>query len=131
MRPESKTREFGCHILLSRLALSTMSSSALNRRSSRSSVLGKRTHQSQFDTAPSSASVKSVSADLLDDSDDASTIDLGPCAKRPRTSLAPTDRNGNKENIPPLRVDLLIGSPRALRRSSTEFVTPTHSRMSM
>ncbi|KAH9978853.1 P-loop containing nucleoside triphosphate hydrolase protein [Lactifluus volemus] len=108
-----------------------MSSSPLRRRSSRSSVLGKRTHQSQFDTATSTASIKSVSADHLDDNDDASTIDLTPCAKRPRTSLAPTDRNGNKENIPPLRVGLLIGSPRALRRSSTEFVTPTHSRMTL
>ncbi|KAI0256195.1 P-loop containing nucleoside triphosphate hydrolase protein [Lactifluus subvellereus] len=108
-----------------------MSSSAVQRRSSRTSVLGKRTHQSQFDTAPSPASIKSVSADPLDDNDDASPVDLGPCAKRPRTSFTPTDRNGNKENIPPLRVDLLIGSPRALRRSSTEFVTPTHSRMTL
>jgi cell division control protein 6 len=108
-----------------------MSSSVVQRRSSRSSVLGKRTHQSQFDTASPPASIKSVSADLLDDNDDASPFDLSPCAKRPRTSFAPTDRNGNKENIPPLRVDLLIGSPRTLRRSSSEFVTPTHSRMSM
>lgn len=106
-----------------------MSSSTVQRRSSRTSVLGKRSHQSQFDAAPSPASIKSLSHDVLDD-DDASTIDLSPCAKRLRTSLAPTDHNGNKENIPPLRVDLLNESPRALRRSSTEFVTPTRTRTS-
>src|SRR6266702_4977757 len=80
-----------------------MSSSVVQRRSSRTSVLGKRTHQSQLDAPPSPASIKSVSVDLLDDDDDASTVDSGPCAKRPRTSLVLTDRNQNKENIPPLR----------------------------
>ncbi len=108
-----------------------MSSSVVQRRSSRTSVLGKRTHQSQLDAPPSPASIKSVSVDLLDDDDDASTIDSGPCAKRPRTSLVLTDRKGNKENIPPLRIDTLNESPRGLRRSNTEYVTPTHSRMSM
>ncbi|KAI9442429.1 P-loop containing nucleoside triphosphate hydrolase protein [Lactarius indigo] len=108
-----------------------MSSSVVQRRSSRTSVLGKRTHQSQLDALPSPASIKSVSVDLLDDDDDASTIDSGPCAKRPRTSLVLTDRNGNKENIPPIRVDILNESPRGLRRSNTESVTPTHSRMAL
>ncbi|KAH9994982.1 P-loop containing nucleoside triphosphate hydrolase protein [Russula compacta] len=107
-----------------------MSSSTVQRRSSRTSVLGKRSHQSQFDAAPSPASIKSLSHDVPDD-DDASTVDLSPCAKRPRTSLAPTDHNGNKENIPPLRVDLLNESPRALRRSSTELVTPTRTRTTL
>src|SRR6266851_1299916 len=113
-----------------------MSSSTLQRRSSRASVLGKRSHQSQLDAAPSPTLIKSRSRDPHDDDnddddDDASTVDMSPCAKRPRTSLAPTDRNGNKENIPPLRVDVLNESSRALRRSSTEIVTPTRSRTSM
>jgi cell division control protein 6 len=100
-----------------------MSSSIVQRRSSRSSVLGKRTHQSQLDAPPSPAS---ITVDLLDDDDDASTIDSGPCTKRPRTALVLTDRNGNKENIPPLTINI-NESPRSLRRS----MTPTHSRMSM
>ncbi|KAH9045098.1 P-loop containing nucleoside triphosphate hydrolase protein [Lactarius hengduanensis] len=108
-----------------------MTSSVVQRRSSRTSVLGKRTYQSQLDALPSPASIKSVSVDLLDDDDDASTIDSGPCAKRPRTSLVTTDRNGNKENIPPICVDILNESPRGLRRSNTESVTPTHSRMAL
>ena len=101
-----------------------MSSSVVQRRSSRTSVLGKRSHPSQL-----AAVANSLSCDRLDDDDDASTVDdLSPCTKRPRTSLAPTDRNGNKENIPPLRLDLLNEPSRALRRSSTEFVTPTRTR---
>ncbi|KAI0283654.1 P-loop containing nucleoside triphosphate hydrolase protein [Russula aff. rugulosa BPL654] len=106
-----------------------MSSSAIQRRSTRASVLGKRSHRSQVDPTPSPASNKTLSHDLLDDDDDASTVDWSPCAKRPRTSIAPADRNGNKENIPPLRIDCLEESSRALRRSSTEFITPTRSRM--
>ncbi|KAI0302555.1 P-loop containing nucleoside triphosphate hydrolase protein [Russula brevipes] len=103
-----------------------MSSSVAQRRSSRTSVLGKRSHPSQ-----PAAVVNSLSCDRLDDDDDASTVDdLSPCTKRPRTSLTPTDRNGNKENIPPLRVDLLNESSR-LRRSSTEFVTPTRTRTTL
>lgn len=107
-----------------------MSSSTMQRRSSRTSVLGKRSHRSQLDHAPSPASSRSLSHDL-DDDDDASTVDWSPCAKRPRTSLVPTDRKGNKENIPPLRMDFLDESSRILRRSSTEFITPTRTRMSM
>ena len=84
-------------------------------------MLGKRTHQSQLDALPSPAS---TTVDLLDDDDDTSTIDSGPCTKRPRTALVLTDRNGNKENIPPLTIN---ESPRGLRRS----MTPTHSRASM
>lgn len=107
-----------------------MSSSAPLRRSSRASVLGKRSHRSQLDPVPSLASNRSPSHDL-DDDDDTSTVDWSPCAKRPRTSILPTDRKGNKENIPPLRIDCLDESPRALRRSNTEFITPTRPRISM
>src|SRR5579863_8457189 len=109
-----------------------MSSSAIQRRSTRASVLGKRSHQSQLDAASSPTFTKSLFRDPHDDDDDddASTVDLSPCAKRARTSLAPTDRNGNKENIPPLRVDNLNESSRALRRSNTESITPTRSSMS-
>jgi|SRR5712672_3185698 len=108
-----------------------MPSSAVRRRSSRTSVLGKRSHQSQFEAAPSPTSIKSPSHDLLDNDDDTFTIDSSPCAKRPRTSLTSSDRNGNKENIPPLIVDLRDEPSRALRRSSSEFVTPTRTRTSM
>lgn len=107
-----------------------MSSSAPLRRSSRASVLGKRSHRSQLDPVPSLASNRSPSHDL-DDDDDTSTVDWSPCAKRPRTYILPTDRKGNKENIPPLRIDCLDESPRALRRSNTEFITPTRPRISM
>ena len=110
-----------------------MSSSIVQRRSSRTSVLGKRSHQSRLEAAPSLTTIKSHSRDTHDnddDDDDASTVDLSPCAKRPRTSLTPTDHNGNKENIPPLPVDILNESSRALRRSSTEYFTPTRSRSS-
>lgn len=108
-----------------------MSSSAIQRRSTRASVLGKRSHRSQADPTPPPARNKSLSHDLLDDDDNTSTVDWSPCAKRPRTSIAPADRNGNKENIPPLRIDCLEESSRALRRSSTEFITPTRTRMRM
>ncbi|KAF8271256.1 P-loop containing nucleoside triphosphate hydrolase protein [Lactarius quietus] len=94
-----------------------MSSSIVRRRSSRTSVLGKRTHQSQLVAPPSPASILSV--DLLDDDDDASTIDSGPCAKRPRTSLVLTDRNGNKENIPPLTLNDPLVALDALRRNAS------------
>jgi cell division control protein 6 len=97
-------------------------------------VLGKRSHHSQHEPTPPPTIIKSLSRDAHDDDDDddeASTVDLSPCAKRPRTSLIPTDRKGNKENIPPLRVDVLGESSRALRRSNTESITPTRSRTSM
>ncbi|KAI9509182.1 P-loop containing nucleoside triphosphate hydrolase protein [Russula earlei] len=108
-----------------------MSSSALQRRSSRTSVLGKRSHPSRVDVAPSPASIKSLSRDLLDDNDDVSVIDLSPCAKRPRTSLITSDRHGNKENIPPSLVDPPDEPSRGLRRSSTEFITPTRPRTTL
>src|SRR6266850_538325 len=109
-----------------------MSSSTVQRRSTRASVLGKRSHQSQLEATPSPTIITSLSRNPHDDDDDddASTVDLSPCAKRARTSLAPTDRNGNKENIPPLRADILNESSRALRRSNTESITPTRSRTS-
>jgi hypothetical protein len=110
-----------------------MSSSIVQRRSSRTSVLGKRSHQSRLEAAPSLTTIKSHFRDTHDDDDDdddASTVDLSPCAKRPRTSLTPTDHKGNKENIPPLRVDIFNEPSRALRRSSTESFTPTRSRSS-
>jgi cell division control protein 6 len=124
-------RKFGRYVLFTGSLCPQMSSSAIQRRSTRASVLGKRSHQSQVDAVPSPASNKSLSHDPLNDDDDASTVDLSPCAKRPRTSIAPADRNGNKENIPPLRIDCLEESSRALRRSSTEFITPTRTRMRM
>jgi hypothetical protein len=98
----------------------------------RASVLGKRSHQSQLEAAQSPTIITSLSRNPHDDDDDddASTVDLSPCAKRARTSFALTDRNGNKENIPPLRTDIHIESSRALRRSNTESITPTRSRMS-
>jgi cell division control protein 6 len=109
-----------------------MSSSAVQRRSTRASVLGKRSHRSQLEAVPPPTAIKSLSRDPYDDDDDddASTVDLSPCAKRARISLAPADRNGNKENIPPLRVDILNEYSRALRRSNTESITPTRSRTS-
>lgn len=127
MCPEGKMREisFQAHLC------PHMSSSAIQRRSTRASVLGKRSHRSQVDSTSSPAGNKSLSHDLLDDDDDASTVDWSPCAKRPRTSIAPADGHGNKENIPPLRIDCPEESSRALRRSSTEFLTPTRTRMRM
>ena len=124
-------RKFGRYVLFTGSLCPQMSSPAIQRRSTRASVLGKRSHRSQVDPTPSPASNKSLSHDPLDDDDDASTVDWSPCAKRPRTSIAPADRNGNKENIPPLRIDCLEESSRALRRSSTEFITPTRTRMRM
>lgn len=124
-------RKFGRYVVLQGSLCPQMSSSALQRRSTRASVLGKRSHRSQVDPTPSPASNKSLSQDLLDDDDDTSTVDGSPCAKRPRTSIAPADRKGNKENIPPLRIDCLEESSRALRRSSTEIITPTRTRMRM
>ncbi len=124
-------RGFGRYVLFSGSHCPQMSPSAIQRRSTRASVLGKRSHRSQVDPVPSPASNKSLSNDLLDDDDDASTVDWSPCAKRPRTSIAHADRNGNKENIPPLRLDFLDEPSRTLRRSSTEFITPTRTRMRM
>lgn len=90
-------------------------------RSTRSSVLGKRSHQP--DTTPTSRTDKIVAPP---------TPDPTPNPKRPRTSANWVDGDGNKENVPP---EMAIESPptsaraiRALRRTNTESTPSTPSR---
>ncbi|KAI0030770.1 P-loop containing nucleoside triphosphate hydrolase protein [Vararia minispora EC-137] len=99
-------------------------------RTTRSSVLGKRSHQADGESSP----MKPV--DAQDDPADAfalNTPDSSPCAKRPRTSITVFDPRGNKENIPPFHLeDVLapsLSSPRALRRANSELSTPTRPRI--
>ncbi|KAI0042923.1 P-loop containing nucleoside triphosphate hydrolase protein [Auriscalpium vulgare] len=98
-------------------------------RVTRSSVLGKRAHSSHDDDASSSPSILADEPSFDEFVDSACASPDSPCAKRPRTSSTIIDGRGNKENIPPFRVDLITDSPRALRRTSTELTTPTRSRM--
>ncbi|KAF8902944.1 P-loop containing nucleoside triphosphate hydrolase protein [Gymnopilus junonius] len=90
----------------------------------RSSVLGKRGHQD-----PSSSPLAPQACEQLQ------TPDNTPNPKRARTTVSVLDGDGNKENIPPLKVTPINGdtSPRAiraLRRTATEVITPTRSRPS-
>ncbi|KAH9484956.1 Cell division control protein 6-like protein [Psilocybe cubensis] len=88
----------------------------------RSTVLGKRGHQ---DSTP----VPSVKA-----CEQLQTPDRTPNPKRARTNGNVLDDDGNKENIPPLKVspgsvDSSPRAARALRRNATETaVTPTRNR---
>ncbi|KAI0312309.1 P-loop containing nucleoside triphosphate hydrolase protein [Amylostereum chailletii] len=94
-------------------------------RRTRSTVLGKRSHQSDS-PSPSKPAPCDDAADTF-----VLTPDSSPCAKRPRTSLTLFDPTGNKENIPPFDDDSLLSSPsssRALRRTNSEFSTPTRPR---
>lgn len=94
-------------------------------RSTRSSVLGKRAHQTDT-PSPSSNTLC-----------EPPTPDQTPNPKRPRVSLTGLDGDGNKENVPPLRGEIANGdsspsmsrrpSP-SLRRTSTELMTPSRSR---
>ncbi|CCM00411.1 uncharacterized protein FIBRA_02441 [Fibroporia radiculosa] len=89
-------------------------------RTTRSSVLGKRPHQSPSEPAtPSTSECPSSPAQLP------FTPDSTPNPKRLRVSPAVVDGDGNKENVPPFLVEILgtptsIRSPRTLRRNSTE-----------
>ena len=93
-------------------------------RSTRSSVLGKRAYQHQ--EASSTASITPCDQQLQ-------TPDATPNAKRVRTSLEMPDSDANKENVSPFspEVAMDISSPtsvRALRRTTTEFITPSRTR---
>ena len=94
-------------------------------RITRSSVLGKRSHQPR-DLSPAPRSCEQLQ-----------TPDPTPNPKRARTSTLVTDSDGNKENVPPFKGELVNGdsSPmsaraaRALRRTATELlITPTRAR---
>src|ERR1700733_14648649 len=91
----------------------------------RSSVLGKRSHQASSMPLPS------------DTHHDLPTPEQTPMPKkRARVSIPVLDNDSNKENIPPFRVESVVESPltsraaRALRRASTEMITPPRSRTS-
>ena len=92
-------------------------------RSTRSSVLGKRAYQHQ---EASTASIAPCDEQLR-------TPDTTPNAKRVRTSLEVPDSDANKENVPPLSPEVAMDIPspasvRTLRRTTTEFVTPSRPR---
>ncbi|GLB45080.1 putative AAA domain containing protein [Lyophyllum shimeji] len=90
-------------------------------RSTRSSVLGKRAHQQQ--EVPSTA----VCEQQLQ------TPDPTPNPKRVRTASGAIDTDANKENVPPYSpeaINMEVSTPRsirALRRTTTELVTPTRA----
>jgi cell division control protein 6 len=82
-------------------------------RITRSSVLGKRSHQ--HNQCPSTT----PSFDHLPMPD--------PTSKRSRTSLCVLDHDGNKENVPPLHIDTHIVNPsrtRSTRHPSPALETP-------
>ncbi|KAG6865205.1 hypothetical protein C0991_004514 [Blastosporella zonata] len=88
-------------------------------RLTRSSVLGKRSHE---------PSIPAVCEQQLQ------TPDSTPNPKRVRTASAAVDGDSNKENVPPFSLEIVnmeISTPRAtraLRRNATEFVTPVRTR---
>ncbi|KAI0066233.1 P-loop containing nucleoside triphosphate hydrolase protein [Artomyces pyxidatus] len=102
-----------------------MATTPTTTRVTRSTVLGKRGHQTHAES--SSSSSPATSEPSFDEFIDATCTspESSPCAKRARTSLTLPD---GKENIPPFLFDALADSPRALRRTSTEFMTPTRPR---
>ena len=93
-------------------------------RVTRSTVLGKRGHQEQASPLPS----KPV--------EQLHTPESTPNPKRPRTISVVIDGEGNKENIPPFKLDAVNAetSPvsaraaRAIRRTSTMVITPRVTR---
>jgi cell division control protein 6 len=92
-------------------------------RVTRSSVLGKRSHQ-----ISSSSPSSSCAHNLL-------TPDQTPNPKRARVYTTTLDGDSNKENIAPFRVEGIIQSSpvtprssRALRRANTDLVTPSRTR---
>ncbi|KAG6334201.1 hypothetical protein ID866_4886 [Astraeus odoratus] len=93
---------------------------------SQSSVLGKRTHQTDGRSASVVSTVESVSSQAMP------TPELTPKAKRARLSLSLLDGDSNKENVPPFRTEPAATSPSSpstsLRRTSTEIITPSRTR---
>ncbi|PFH52088.1 hypothetical protein AMATHDRAFT_141012 [Amanita thiersii Skay4041] len=95
-------------------------------RVTRSSVLGKRSHQQ-----PDALNVSSLSCDTQ-----LPTPESTPILKRARTALYDLDHDANKENVPPLSTECTSteSSPasaratRVLRRTATETSTPSRSR---
>ncbi|KAH9831231.1 P-loop containing nucleoside triphosphate hydrolase protein [Rhodofomes roseus] len=85
-------------------------------RSTRSTVLGKRTHQE------SSSDSNIGTGSVCDEGFSFPTPDPSPDPKRPRTTTSFVDGDGNKENIPPVVFTVLNRTPssRRVRRSSTE-----------
>ncbi|GJE94901.1 AAA domain-containing protein [Phanerochaete sordida] len=94
----------------------------------RSTVLGKR-------SAPSDTSSASSLASSPCDIALPPTPEQTPTAKRIKHSSTEHEGDGNKENVPPFRVEAISGSPattprvaRSLRRSSSEQLTPSRKR---
>ncbi|KAA1472809.1 P-loop containing nucleoside triphosphate hydrolase protein [Dentipellis sp. KUC8613] len=98
-------------------------------RTTRSSVLGKRSHQSRSDLSSSSSEAGASCDSIVDVYPPTPET---PIAKRARTSSMVVDGDGNKENIPPFRGEVgdSPSSSRSsrLRRTSTEIITPTRPR---
>ncbi|KAF8232203.1 P-loop containing nucleoside triphosphate hydrolase protein [Tricholoma matsutake] len=91
-------------------------------RTTRSSVLGKRTHQQQDSFSSSLSVISSYDLQLQ-------TPDPTPNPKRIRTSITAIDGDSNKENVPPFSPESMTIDPlspratRALRRMTTELIT--------
>ncbi|TFK20937.1 Cdc6B protein [Coprinopsis marcescibilis] len=93
-------------------------------RITRSTVLGKRGHQEPDSSRPS----KPV--------EQLQTPESTPNPKRARTATVVVDGEGNKENIPPFRLEafnaetspVTARAARAIRRTSTEVITPRATR---
>ncbi|KAJ7085858.1 P-loop containing nucleoside triphosphate hydrolase protein [Mycena crocata] len=91
----------------------------------RSSVLGKRPHQSD----PSTPTHIDIKRQLQ-------TPDNTPNPKRPRTSSTAVDGDGNKENVPPFNTEPVASPPsprttRALRRTTTSDGSPSRVRQAV
>lgn len=100
-----------------------------NIMQTRNSVLGKR-------SAPSDSSLASSLASSPCDIALPPTPEQTPTAKRIKHSSTQLDGDGNKENVPPFRIEAISGSPttarvaRSLRRSNTEQLSPSRTRSS-
>ncbi|KAJ7747245.1 P-loop containing nucleoside triphosphate hydrolase protein [Mycena metata] len=91
----------------------------------RSSVLGKRPHNSDPSTPQQADSKRQLQ-----------TPDNTPLPKRPRTSSTALDGDGNKENVPPFNTDSVASPPsprltRSLRRTITSDGSPSRVRHSI
>ncbi|KAF9244856.1 P-loop containing nucleoside triphosphate hydrolase protein [Melanogaster broomeanus] len=100
----------------------------MQTRSSQYTVLGKRPHQAEVKPAQAASPSESANSQSL------LSPEITPKTKRARTSLPLLDGDSNKENVPPFCTKSFVDAPsspssaRSLRRTSTEFVSPSRAR---
>ncbi|KAF7976085.1 hypothetical protein HWV62_7652 [Athelia sp. TMB] len=105
------------------------------RRSTRSSVLGKRPHapDAPSSSAPASPVSSASTSTTTSSCEPFPTPEATPSFKRARTSLTLLEGDWNKENVAPSPCgEVVPSSPRTLRRAASDFErTPTRARTGM